>query len=64
MAEFAANNNQSAFTKLSPFFATKGLHFCISFDIIELFDTSICERIFKQKVLDISGNLETNLEFA
>lgn len=33
-------------TKLSPFFATKGLHPRISFDIVELSDASTCKRIF------------------
>ena len=64
MAEFAANNNESASTKLSPFFATKGLHPRMSFDIVELSDTSTRERILKQKALDISGNMEATWEFA
>ncbi len=45
MAEFAANNNISAFTKLSPFFATKSLHLRMSFDIVELSNVSTPERI-------------------
>ena len=45
MAEFAANNNESASTKLSPFFAIKSLHPYMSFDKAELSDTSICKRI-------------------
>ena len=49
MAEFAPNNNESASTKLSPFFATKGLHPRMSFDIIDLSNANICEQIFKQK---------------
>ncbi len=64
MAEFAANNNESASTKLSLFFATKGLHPRMSFDIVELSDASTRERILKQKALDISGNMETTWEFA
>ena len=59
MAKFAANNNKSASTTLSPFFATKGLHPHMSFDIIDLSNTSTCERIFKQKALDISRNIKT-----
>ena len=59
MAEFAANNNQSASTKLSPFFATKGFHPRMSFDIVDLSDTSTRERILKQKALDISKKMET-----
>ena len=45
MAKFAANNNELAFTKLSPFFATKSLHSSMSFDKIKLFNTSSCKRI-------------------
>ena len=46
IAKFAANNSKSASTKLFPFFITKSLHLCMSFDRIELFNTSICNRIF------------------
>ena len=63
MAEFAANNNESASNKLYPFFATKGFHFRISFDIIDFSDTNTCERIFKQKALDIFGNINTIWEY-
>ena len=64
MAEFAINNNVSASTKLSPFFAIKSLHLHISLDIVELFDTSTCERILQQKILNISGNMQTIWGFA
>ena len=64
MAEFAANNNESASTKLSPFFASKGLHPRMSFDIVDLSNANTRERIYKQKALDISGNMETTWEFA
>ncbi len=64
MAEFDANNNKLAFTKLSPFFATKSLHPPMSFDIVDLSDANTRERIFKQKALDISRNMETTREFA
>ena len=40
MAEFTANNNISAFIKLFLFFTTKDLHPRISFNIVELSDTS------------------------
>ena len=43
IAEFAANNNKSASIKLSPFFATKGLHPHISFDRIDFSNASTCE---------------------
>lgn len=59
MAEFIANNNILTSIKLSPFFATKGLIPCMSFDIVKLSDTSICKQIFQQKVLDISRNIQT-----
>ena len=63
MAEFAANNNESASTKLSPFFVTKGLHPRMSFDKVELSDASTCKRILNQKALDISGNMQTTWKF-
>ena len=46
IAEFVANNNESASIKLSLFFATKDFHPYISFDIVELSNISTCERIF------------------
>ena len=63
MAKFAANNIESTSTKLSPFFATKGLHPCMSFYKVELSNTSTCKRIFNQKALDIFGNIQTTWEF-
>ena len=53
MAKFAANNNNFAFTKLSPFFASKGLHPRMSFDVVDLSDTTIHERINKRKTINI-----------
>ena len=64
MAEFATNNNELASTKLFPFFANKGLHLHINFVIIDLSDANTCERIYKQKTLDIFRNLETIWKFA
>ena len=64
MAEFAANNNKSASTKLSPFFATKSFYPRMSFDIVDLSNTSTRERILEQKALDISGKMETTWKFA
>ena len=46
MTKFAANNNISASTKLSLFSTIKSLHPCMTLDIVELSDTSTCERIF------------------
>ena len=43
MTEFAANNNESASTKLSPFFATKDLHPHLSFDNVEFSNASTCK---------------------
>ena len=63
MAKFAANNNELASTKLSPFYATKGLHPHMSFDIVDFSNTSTRKRIFKQKALEISRNMETTWEF-
>ena len=63
MAEFAANNNESASTKLSLFFDTTGLHVYMSFERVELLDASICKRILNQKALDISRNMQTTWEF-
>lgn len=59
MAECAANNNESASNKSFPFFATKDLHPRMSFNIVEISNTSTCERIFKQKTLDTSGNIKS-----
>lgn len=59
MAKFVTNNNELTSTKVSPFFATKNLHSHISFDIVEISNTSIHEQIFKQKILNISRNIES-----
>ena len=63
MAEFAANNNESAFTKLSLFFTTKDLHPCMSFDKVKLSNASTHKRIFNRKALDICRNMQTIEEF-
>ena len=57
MAQFAANNNKSAFIKLFLFFTIKDLHSRMSFDKVELSNTSTYKQIFNQKVLKISGNM-------
>ena len=54
MAEFAANNNNSTSTRLSPFFALRGLHSRMSFNVVDFSDTTIRERINKEKTIDIS----------
>lgn len=38
MAKFAIDKNESAFIILSLFFTTKNFYFCMSFDIVELFN--------------------------
>lgn len=63
MTEFAANNNELTSTKLSLFFATKGLHLCMSFNIVELSNANSRKRTFKQKALDISGIMKTTWKF-
>lgn len=47
IAEFIANNNKSTFIKLSLFFVTKSLYPFISFDLVELFNTSTCGQILR-----------------
>ena len=59
MAEFAANNNNFMSTRLSPFFTSKGLHPRISFDIVDLSDTTTRERINKKKAIDISEAMQS-----
>ena len=54
MAEFAVNNNNFLSTRLSPFFASRGLHPRMSFDVVDLSDTTTRERINKKKAIDIS----------
>lgn len=58
IAEFAANNNESTFINIFFFFNIKNLHLYMSFGIVKLSDASICEQIFKQKALDIFGNIQ------
>lgn len=57
MAEFTVNNNDSVSTKLSPFFASKGLHSRINFDIIDILDTKTRKRINKTNDIDILKNM-------
>ena len=64
MAKFIANNNESASTKFSPFLTFKSLYLRRSFNIIDLFDISICKWIYKQETLNISKNIENTWEFA
>lgn len=59
MAEFVTNNNNSAFTRLSPFFALKNLYLCMSFDIVDFSDTTIYKWINKKKATDISESMQS-----
>lgn len=59
IAKFAVHNYKLTSIKLFLFFTIKGLYLYISFDIIDFSNTSIHKRIFKQKALNISRNIET-----
>ncbi|WP_375449251.1 hypothetical protein [uncultured Nostoc sp.] len=50
MAKFVANNNNPASTRLSLFFASKGLYPHINFDVIDFLDTTTCKWIKKKKL--------------
>ena len=63
MAKFAANNNKSTITKLSPLVVTEGLDPCMSFDIVDISNVNTYKRILNKKALDISRNMETICEF-
>lgn len=47
MAEFAINNNESVFIKLSSFFASRDLHLYESFNIVKIFDIITFKQINK-----------------
>ena len=64
MAEFAANNNNSTSTRLSPFFASRGLHLRMSFDVVDLSDTTTRERINKKKAINISESMQSIWKYA
>lgn len=40
-------------TTLSMFFASKNLYICMSFDIIDFLDITICEKINKKQIINI-----------
>ncbi len=64
MAEFAANNNVSLSTKLFLFFTSRGLHLRMSFDVVDLSDTTTRERINKKKAIDISETMQSIWKYA
>lgn len=47
MAKFAIDKNESASIILSLFITTKNFYFCMSFDILELFNSNTCKQIVK-----------------
>lgn len=47
MAEFSFTNSKLSFPKLSQFFTIKDLYLHMKFDIVDLSETSIIERIHK-----------------
>ena len=59
MAEFAANNNDSASIRLSPFFSLRGLYLRMSFNVVDLFDTATRERINKKITINISESIQS-----
>ena len=64
MAEFAANNNDSSSTRLSLFFASRSLHPRMSFDVVDLSDTTTRERINKKKAIDIFEAMQSIWKYA
>ena len=64
MAEFATNNNNFLSTRLSPFFASRGLHPRMNFDIVYLSDTITRERINKKKAINISKAMQLMWKYA
>lgn len=47
IAKFAINNSKLALIKLSLFHAAKNVYFCMSFNIVDLFNTDTYEQILK-----------------
>ena len=64
IAEFAANNNNSASTRLFPFFASRDLHSHMSFDVVDLLDTTTRKRINKKKAINISEAMQSIWKYA
>lgn len=64
IAEFIANNNNFAFIKLSSFFALRGLYLCISFDVIDFSNITICKEINMKKVIEISKAMQSLWKYA
>ena len=58
MAEFAANANPSASTKLLPFQATRGYIPRMSFDPMDLTEELTCKQLANSKARSIAANME------
>lgn len=58
ITEFASNNDFIS-TKLSLFFASRGLYLCISFDIVDLLDITTFKQINKKKAINISKIIQS-----
>ena len=63
MAEFAANANPSASTKIPPFQATRGYVPRMSFDPVDLSEESTRERLANTKAWSIAANMEEVWKF-
>ena len=63
MAEFAANANFFASTKLPPFQATHGYVPRMSFDLVDLTEKSACKRLVNTKARSIAANMEEVWKF-
>ena len=59
MAEFAVNNNDFLSTKLSLFFASRGLHPWMNFDIVHFLNIITHKQINKKKAIDISKTMQS-----
>ena len=64
MAEFAANNNDFIFTRLSPFVSSKDLYPYMSFNVDDFSDTTTCKQINKKKAIDISKAMQSIWKYA
>ncbi len=64
MAEFATIKHVSSSTKVSPFFTSRGLHPRMSFDDVDLSDTTTHERINKKKTIDIFEAMQSIWKYA
>ena len=63
MAKFAANANLSASTKIPPFQATRGYVPRISFDPVDLLESSTRERLANTKAQSIAADIEEVWKF-